>query len=121
MATKKKPTEAAPAIAPEAGEPAAAKVRAPGLRLKDLIEKVAAQSSVPKKAVREVTEAVLTGIGAALDRGEEFNLPGLGRAKVVKTTDKGGQAVLTLKLKRGGPEKASGKAKEGVAEPGEDS
>ena len=121
MATKKKPTEAAPVVADAAEEVMAAKVKAPGLRLKELVEKVAEQSSAPKKAVRETVEALLNEIGAALDRGEELNLPGFGRAKVVKTADKGGQSVLTLKLKRGGPGKVSGKAKEGVAEPGEDS
>ena len=47
-----------------------------------------------------MVEAVLAELGTALDKGEELNLPGLGRLKVVKSVEKGEANHLTLKLKR---------------------
>ena len=108
-----KPAAAAPAEAP-------AQVKAAGLKLKDLLARVAEQSDAPKKAQRDVTELVLSVLGAALLAGEEINLPGFGRAKVVKTVDKAGSPVLTVKVKNAG-QKKSPAGKEPLADAGEDS
>ncbi len=121
--------KAAPKIAVvtdgEAGE-AEVSATAPQLRIKDLVEQVAVATGGKKPAVREVVEATLAAIGAALDKGDALNLPPLGKARVgrTKTGDQG--AMLTLKLKRGGgtkPAKSAGKTdeKEPLAEDGEDS
>ncbi|NPD15821.1 hypothetical protein HOY34_11485 [Xinfangfangia sp. D13-10-4-6] len=108
----------APAAAAEAE--AAAKVRTPGLKLKELVARVSEQSDAPKKLQREVSEAVLAVLGAALLAGEEINLPGFGRAKVVKSLDKAGSQVLTVKIRNAGQKKSDGR-KEALADDGEDS
>ncbi len=94
----------------------------PQLRLKDLVEQVAEATDTKKPAAREMVEAVLAAMAAALDKGEGLNLPPLGRVRIArnKTDDQG--SILTLKLKRSGaakPEKSDDK--EGLAEDGEDS
>src|SRR5690606_12093631 len=76
------------------------------IKIKDLVDRVAASTDAKKKDAKMLVEAVLVELGAALDKGEELNLPGLGRAKVVKTIEKGEAKHLTLKLKRM-PAKAS--------------
>ncbi|MCB5409334.1 HU family DNA-binding protein [Pseudogemmobacter faecipullorum] len=87
-----------------------------GLRLKELIDMVSqGRSGAGKKTAREVTEAVLAEIGAALDRGDAVNLAGLGKFREVKRTEKSGGTLLTLKLKRSAPGKLK-EAKEGVAQ-----
>lgn len=114
-AVKTAPQAASPGGKVEEGD----RVKSPGLRLKDLLARVAEQSDAPKKAQREVCEAVLEMLGAALAAGEEINLPGLGRLKVVKSSGKSGGPVLTVKVKNAGQKKtASGK--EPLADTGED-
>ncbi len=97
-----------------------ARVKSSGIKLKELLVRVAEQSDAPKKTQREVSEAVLAVLGAALAAGEELNLPGLGRLKVVKSADKTGGAVLTVKVKNAGQKKEAG-GKEALADAGEDS
>ncbi|WP_283178187.1 HU family DNA-binding protein [Gemmobacter sp. 24YEA27] len=120
-ARKAPPAKAAEVPASPAGKAGEeARVKSAGLKLKDLLVRVAEQSDAPKKTQREVSEAVLAVLGTALAAGEELNLPGLGRLKVVKSSDKSGGAVLTVKVKNAGQKKeASGK--EPLAEDGEDS
>ena len=89
-----------------------------GLRLKELTDRVSqGRTAAGRKTAREVVEAVLAEIGAALDQGEAVNLAGLGKFKEVKRAKKSGGTVLTLKLKRTSPGKLK-EAKEGVAEDG---
>lgn len=123
MVTKKKPA-AAPAAEVAVAAPAAsseAKVKAPGVKIRDLVEKVVTATGAKKKGAKEIVEATLTELGEALARGDELNLPGFGRAKVAKTLDKDGTALLTIKLKRGPQKKTAENGKEALAEDGEDS
>lgn len=99
-------------VAKPAVKPAAQKAKEPveaaapaveTIKVKELVAAVAANSSAKKPEVKAMVEAVLTEIGAALDKGAELNLPGLGRLKVVKSIEKGEANQLTLKLKRSAP------------------
>lgn len=120
MATKKKPAE--PAVAPDETAPEATegKVKGPSLKIRDLVQKVADATGGKKKDVKEIVEATLNELGEALSRGEELNLPGLGRTRVAKSAEKDGAALLTLKLKRGPHKKRDKAEKEPLADDGED-
>ena len=107
------------AAAPVAAK-AEGKEKASVLRLKDFIDSIVAETKGNKKAIKETTELVLAKLGAALEKGSDLNLTGFGRAKVVKTADKGGVSVLTIKLKRGSQKNAQ-EGKESLAQAGEDS
>jgi len=85
---------------------------ATGMRLKDLVDKVAASVSIKKNDVRAVVEAALGELGTALKSGQNLNLAGLGRLRVARTSDEGD--VLTLKLRLPGTSK---KAEAGAEEP----
>lgn len=94
----------------------------PQLRLKDLVEKVAEATGGKRPAVKEVVDAVLATMGAALDAGHALNLPPLGKARIARSKDGDAGAMLTLKLRRSSATKAAKKAeKEPLAEDGEDS
>ena len=68
---------------------------ASGLRLKDLVDRVAETSGVKKQDVKKVIEAALMQMGAALQAGEGLNLPGLGKMRVARPAENGG--AMTLK------------------------
>ncbi len=87
-----------------AAEPAAESAGAPGavLKKKELLDRVVARSGVKKSEARDIVEAVLAELGAALARGEGLNLPPLGKAKVNRTRDNAQGEVLIVKLRRGG-------------------
>lgn len=128
MATTKKPsaakaTKAAPKDASEedTAAPAEAKVKAPSLKMKDLIARVATATGAKKKGLKEIVEATLTEVGEAMSRGEDLNLPGLGRTRVARSAEKDGASMLTLKVKRGAHKKHAETAKEPLADDGEDS
>ena len=76
-----------------------AKGAGPGLRLKDLIERVVAATGGKKKGIKEIVEATLTQMGDALQRGETLHLPNFGKARVAKAGAAGGGA-MTVKLRR---------------------
>jgi nucleoid DNA-binding protein len=123
-ASPKAPAKAAPAAAGSAAEapPAAAAVVT---KRKDLVDRVTAEIGGRKGGVREIVEATLSEIGAALERGEDLLLPPLGRLRIVKSkaAAAGGAATLTLKLRRaapGGAGKAGTDAKAPLADDDED-
>ncbi|MFE3839189.1 HU family DNA-binding protein [Pseudogemmobacter sonorensis] len=113
-------TAAAAAPSPSASaEPAASaalSIRGAGFKFKDLVERVVSATGTKKKDAKEIIEAVLAELGEALGRGDELNLPGLGRARVVKHAEKAGAAHLTLKVKRGPHKTRPADAKEPLAE-----
>ena len=79
---------------------AAAPAEGPTLRKKELFDRVAVASGSKRKDVRQITEAVLSVIGAALAQGEDLNLPPLGKMRIVKQKDlASGAGVLTIKLR----------------------
>ena len=75
--------------------------KAPMLRIRDLVDAVTEASGGKKKDVREIVEATLTVLGDALARGDDMNLPGLGRTRIARTIERDGASHLTLKLRRG--------------------
>ena len=90
------------------------------LRLKALVDGVAETSGVKKKDVKTVVEAALAQIGAALARGANVNLPGLGHLRVARKGTAESPS-MTLKLRQGEGGKGKGKAsdtadKEALAE-----
>ena len=74
---------------------------ASGMRLKDLVEHVAASSGLKKKDVKSVLDAALLQMATALKQGENLNLAGLGRIRVARAAAADGGA-MTLKLRMGG-------------------
>lgn len=72
------------------------------LKLRALVDQVAAATGAKKKGLKEVVEATLAALGAALSRGDELNLPPLGKAKVGRQKAMGEGEMLVVKLRRGG-------------------
>jgi DNA-binding protein HU-alpha len=118
MATKKNTTTARKPVAnktaatagteaavdlPEGAEADAqqAVAKAPSLKIRDLVTRVVDATGNKKKDVKELVEATLKALGDALSAGEDLNLPGLGRARVARRTEKDGASLMTLKVKRG--------------------
>lgn len=135
MATTKKTTRSAPpakattakaaaaaAPAAPAPEPAsaapAARVKGPVLKIKDLVSRVAGTTGGKKQNVKEIVEATLAALGDALAKGEDLNLPGLGRTRIARTAEKDGASLMTLKVRRGAHKKKE--AKEPLAEDEDD-
>lgn len=123
MATRKTASPAAKADAPAgdaAPETAAkpARIKAPSLKIKTLIDRVSETSGAKKKDVKEIVEATLQALGDALSKGEDLNLPGFGRTRVAKTAERDGASHMTLKVKRGPHRKKE--AKEALADEEDD-
>ena len=126
-ATKSAPKAApnpvvAVAVAPPAdlADTAGAKA-ALSMRVKDLVERVAAAGDFKKKDVRDIVEATLIELGKALEAGESLNLPPFGKMHIRnhRAIDNGASA-MTLKVRRGPSKNAAAKdAKEGLAEASE--
>ncbi len=75
----------------------------PQLRLKELVDNVAAATGFKIKEVREIVTATLVQLGAALERGDALNLPEFGKARVSRRTDgPDGSSALVLKIRRNG-------------------
>jgi DNA-binding protein HU-alpha len=116
-AAKARPEPDVPADAtPEPA--AAAKVKAPSLRIKTLVDRVVETTGGKKKGVKEIVEATLNALGEALSKGEDLNLPGLGRTRIARSTEKDGAAHMTLKVRRGPHKKKE--AKEPLADEEDD-
>jgi hypothetical protein len=88
------------------------------LKLKQLLSAVVDKTSAKKKDAKEIVEAVLVEIAAALGKGHSLSLPPLGNLRVVKTQEKGGAKTMVLRLRVGG---AKGTGEDGVADTGDDS
>jgi Bacterial DNA-binding protein len=108
--------KAKPAAKPAAAKPSKPALKvvekvAPGaaatagmMRLKDLVETVAAATGGKKPEVKKTVEATLAAIGTALAASQSLALPPLGKLRVAKAT--GG--ALTLKLRLADASKAAG-------------
>ncbi len=107
-----------PADAGEASGEAALRVKPVQIKIKDLVLRVTEATGGKKKGVKEIVEATLSALGDALSKGEDLNLPGLGRTRIAKTAEKDGASTLTLKVRRGAHKKKE--AKEPLAEEEDD-
>jgi Bacterial DNA-binding protein len=111
-AKTEKPAKAKPEAAkvaaetPEAGSVETAAVSVGQVKLKDLIDSVAAKTGGKKPEVKAVVEATLAALGEALATGKALVVPPLGKLRVVK--NKG--PALTLKLRLADGAKAAGLA-----------
>ncbi len=94
--------------------------KADAYKLKELLAAVVTKTGAKKKDAKDVLDAVLAEMAAALSAGKSLNLPPLGNLRVAKTQEKGGATMMVLKLRMGGG--AGGKdAKDTLADDGEDS
>lgn len=96
--------------------PAADKVET--LKLKQLLTAVVDKTSAKKKDAKEIVDATLAEISAALAKGHSLSLPALGNLRVVKSQEKGGAKTMVLRLRIGGGKDS---AEDGVADPSDDS
>ncbi len=71
------------------------------VRLKDLVERVSAETGEKKQIVRPVVAATLAAIDAALAAGEELNIPPLGRLRIQRSKDTPRGRSMMLRLKQG--------------------
>ncbi|MGL4319784.1 MAG: HU family DNA-binding protein [Paracoccaceae bacterium] len=114
-----KPVVPAPkVVAPTAAvdQAVAAKAKSATLKMKDLIAQVTEAAGGKKKGVKEIVEATLAALGAALSKGDAINLPGFGRARVAHAEDKGAGKPMTIKLKTQGTAAAKKPGKQGLAD-----
>ncbi|GAB1363574.1 hypothetical protein MASR1M32_28100 [Rhodobacter sp.] len=107
-----------PAEAETAPGDTALRVKPVQIKIKDLVLRVTEATGGKKKDVKEIVEATLAALGDALGKGEDLNLPGLGRTRIAKTAEKDGAATLTLKVRRGAHKKKE--AKEPLADDEDD-
>ena len=75
------------------------------MKVKDLIDRVAAATDHNKKEVRAIVEATLAELGKALEAGESLNLPPFGRVRIANQKSDASGQMMTLKLRRGGEKK----------------
>ena len=70
------------------------------LKKAEFIDRAVESGDVKKRDAKPAIEAALAVLSEALMAGEEFNLPPMGKMRVVKSKDIGdGARVLTLKLR----------------------
>ena len=79
------------------------------VKIKELLSAVVAKTGAKKKDAKDVLDAVLAEMAAALAAGKSLSLPPLGNMRVAKTQEKGGATMMVLKLRMG----ASGSGGEG--------
>ncbi len=122
--TVKDAAKAAPPLAPAAGNaPDAADTKAtpnvpanPVVKTRDMLARVAARADLRPNQARDVYEAVLEELGAALLRGEKLRLPPLGTIKVNRQKSLPDADVIICKIRRN---KAMTAAKDALAPEGE--
>lgn len=94
----------APKLAPPSdGDDDAVQPGPATLRLKELVDRVAASTGGKKKGVKEIVEATLSQLGLALHNGEMLNLPAFGKVRVARAQGAAPGSAMTLKLRPAGP------------------
>ena len=119
-AVKTKP-EAKSERVPNVAETVAAEdnaAQAGSVKMRDLLARVVEATGAKKKDAKGIVEATLVALGAALAKGEDLNLPGVGKVRVAKSLDRDGRALMTLKVRGNGAVKQK-QAKEALADPEE--
>ena len=107
-------------VEPAKGDADAVKSGNGALKKKDLLERVTAATGGKKKDVKEVVEATIAVLGAALQSGEGLNLPPFGKARVAKSKGEGASRAMTVKLRGAGAKRVEKDRKQPLADPGED-
>lgn len=80
--------------------PAVAVPKGEMIKKPEFIERAVARTEVKKREAKPAIEAALAVLAEALLKGEELNLPPMGKLRVVKAKELGeGAQVLTLKLR----------------------
>lgn len=74
----------------------------PTMKLRNLVDQVVETTGIKRKTVKDVIVATLAGLGAALTKGEELNLPPLGKAKISRQRDLPTGEIIVVKLRRNG-------------------
>ena len=92
-------------VADEEGAAAEEGGKVGALKLRELISRVVEATGAKKKDAKSVVEATLEQLGAALVKGEELNLPGVGRVRIARSMDKNGLSLMTLKVRGAGAAK----------------
>ncbi|MCK8482412.1 HU family DNA-binding protein [Aliiroseovarius sp. S2029] len=117
--TAKDAAEAAPDLAPAGNAPDAADTKVtpadpanPVVKTRDMLARVAARADLRPNQARDVYEAVLEELGAALLRGEKLRLPPLGTIKVNRQKSLPDADVIICKIRRN---KAMTAAKDALA------
>lgn len=113
--------QAQPAAAATAAKPAngadkgADDAKSPGIKLKDLVDRVVESSGVKRKDAKPAIEAFLVELDNALASGESISLARLGKLRVVRPAAEG-TGGMTLKLRKPAPGEGKGKSeKEALA------
>ena len=91
------------------------------LKKKELLSRVTDLSGTKRKEAKPILEAALRVLGEALSKGEELNLPPLGKIRVNRSKSDAGTDILTLRLRRDTEKKSGEKGgKQGLASEEED-
>ncbi|ESW59395.1 MAG: DNA-binding protein [Rhodobacter sp. CACIA14H1] len=91
------------------------------LKKKELVARVVTALDGKKKGnVKDIVEATLATLGAAIQSGESLNLPPFGKVRVTRQKGSGTDAMATLRIRGAGSKNAPKAPKEALAEAGED-
>ena len=75
-------------------------IAGPVLKKNDFIDRVVTATGMKKKDVKPVVETALVQLGEAIARGEELNLPGLGKLKINREKDLANARIFICKLRQ---------------------
>ncbi|MCE0504204.1 HU family DNA-binding protein [Roseivivax sp. GX 12232] len=89
----------------------------PGLKKRELVDKIVRRTGVKKKEVKPVIEAALEILGGALSEGRELNLKPFGKMKVQRVKEVPNGQVLVTKVRQ--PEEVQKGGKDPLAQPAE--
>ncbi|PWG18134.1 HU family DNA-binding protein [Salibaculum griseiflavum] len=112
-----KAPKAAPAPAAKVVAETKPVVSGPVLKKPELIDRVVAETGMKKKDVKPVVEAMLNVLGLGLAKGEEMNLPPLGKVMINRTKDLAKAKVIVTKVRQ--PKAAAPEEKDPLAEAAE--
>lgn len=79
----------------------------PQIRKKDFVDAAVTRAGIRRGEAKTAVEATLAELGERLARGEELQLPPLGKLRIVKEKDTGKTRVITLRLVRQNPGQAA--------------
>ena len=94
--------------------------KAETVKMKDLLTTVTTKTGAKKKDAKDVIDALLAEIAAALTAGKALSLPPLGNLRVAKTMDKGGSPMMVLRLRMGNSDAKAKDTNEALADEDED-